>query len=292
MFKKSLVYIFAITLLVGCKEEAKTDASTVSMSSEFNTLLDNYYEDGLKLNPIQATFAGDNRYNDQFPNPLAPENIAKAKAHFKSYKDSLAGFPEANLTETERMTKEILLWECNMALEGMNFKKPEYMPIDQMWSLNLGAGQLASGAGAQPFKTVEDYQNWMQRLNGYIDWLASAEANMRKGMTEGYVLPKSLIVNVLPQLEAMTISDLDKHLFTAPIRNFPEDFTEEEKSSLTSDYKRLVSSRIIPAYKSLHDFMANEYLESGRESSGIDALPNGSDYYNYQIKLISLYRRA
>jgi len=144
---------------------------------------------------------------------------------------------------------------------------------------------LASGAGAQPFKTVEDYQNWMQRLNGYIDWLASAEANMRKGMTEGYVLPKSLIVKVLPQLEAMTISDLDKHLFTAPIRNFPEDFTEEEKSSLTSDYKRLVSSRIIPAYKSLHDFMANEYLESGRESSGIDALPNGSDYYNYQIKL-------
>lgn len=53
-----------------CKNETTTE-EPVSMSAEFNTLLGNYYEDGLKLNPVMATFAGDNRYNDQFPNPLA-----------------------------------------------------------------------------------------------------------------------------------------------------------------------------------------------------------------------------
>ena len=43
-----------------------TRDSTMMMPNEaFDTLLDNYYEDGLKLNPVSATYAGDNRYNDQ-----------------------------------------------------------------------------------------------------------------------------------------------------------------------------------------------------------------------------------
>ena len=46
-----------------------------------------YWEDGLKRNPIQATFVGDNRYNDQLPNFFAPsyrtESIAASKNWLK-----------------------------------------------------------------------------------------------------------------------------------------------------------------------------------------------------------------
>ena len=31
--------------------------------------------------------------------------------------------------------------------------------------------------------------------------------------------------------------------------------------------------------------MGNEYLAAGRESSGIDAIPNGAAYYQHQIKM-------
>ncbi len=281
---KKIVLLACVIVFAACKNET-TQEEPVSMSAEFNTLLDNYYEDGLKLNPVQATFAGDNRYNDQFPNPLAQETIDKLRAHFESYKEQVSAYDDASLTKSEQLSKAILLWECDINLSGFDFKKPDYMPIDQMWSLNLGAGQLASGASAQPFKTVEDYNNWLKRLEGYLDWMASAEANMKEGMTKGYVLPKSLIVKVLPQLKAMTTENLDQHLFFQPVKNFPEDFSEEDKNTLTEAYTAMVSERIIPAYKSLHDFMAGDYMEAGRETSGINAIPGGSDYYDYQIKL-------
>lgn len=284
MITKFLPLICVALLFTACKNES-TKEEPVSMSAEFNTLLDNYYEDGLKLNPIQATFAGDNRYNDQFPNPLAQETLDRVREHFNKYKTEVAAFDDETLTPSEQMSKAILLWECDINLSGLDFKKPEYMPIDQMWSINLGAGQLASGASAQPFKTVEDYHNWLKRLEGYLDWMASAEANMKEGMTQGYVLPKSLIVKVLPQLEAMTVEDLDSHLFFQPVKNFPEDFSEEDKKQLTEAYTTMVSEHIIPAYKSLHTFMAGDYMESGRESSGIEGIPGGKEYYDYQIKL-------
>ena len=49
------------------------NAESESVSVRFNALLDNYYEEELKLNPIQATFAGDDRYNNQFVNNLSPQ---------------------------------------------------------------------------------------------------------------------------------------------------------------------------------------------------------------------------
>jgi len=283
--KKLLLILLSISLIsTSCKEKVKPDTSNTT-SSDFAAMLDTYYEDGLKLNPMMATFAGDNRYNDQFPNPLDPANIETVKKHYQSYLDQLAAMDESSLSETEVMTKAILEWECNINLEHLQFKNAEYFPIDQMWSINLMAGQMASGAGAQPFKTVQDYENWLKRVDGYIAWMNSAEANMRQGMTEGYILPKTLITKVIPQLEAMTVSNLDEHLFYSPIKNFPEGFSSEEKDRLKETYAVKIINELIPAYQKLHDLMAGDYMEAGRTSSGIDAIPNGANYYNHQIKL-------
>lgn len=95
-----------------------------------------------------------------------------------------------------------------MALQGMEFKKNQ-MPIDQMWGFQLTMGQLASGEGAQPFKTVQDYDNWLIRIEGYLDWLHSAQLKMREGIQSGWVLPKSLVLKVVPQLEEMTTTNLE-----------------------------------------------------------------------------------
>ncbi|WP_298548279.1 DUF885 family protein [uncultured Aquimarina sp.] len=278
---------FAI-VFIACKNEKKVEAipenTTVDTSAAFNEMLDAYYEEGLQLNPVQATFAGDNRFNDQFPNPLADETIAKQKAYYTTYKEKLSQFEDANLSKSEQMTKAILQWECDMNLASFDYSK-NYFPIDQMWSINLVAGQLASGASAQPFKTVEDYNNWLKRLDGYLAWMTSAETKMKVEMKEGYVLPKSLITKVLPQLKALTGEDLDTHLFYSPVKNFPEDFSEEDKSQLTESYKKMVSEKVIPAYKKLHQFMSTEYMEAGRESSGVSEIPNGETFYKHQIKL-------
>jgi len=107
---------------------------------------------------------------------------------------------------------------------------------------------------------------------------------MKEGIESGYVLPKSLIKKVLPQLEALTIEDLDQHLFYSPVKNFPETFSEEDKKALTESYTKILLEKVIPAYKSLHQFMSSDYMEAGRTSSGYDAVPNGQAYYAHQIK--------
>ena len=286
---KTIFTMFCIALLITrCKKETSSEANAMSEdhTEAFNKMLDDYYEEGLVLNPLNATMVGDNRYNDKFPNILSDEWAASAKAYYEKFLNRLSEFEDESLSESEKMTKAILKWECEINLEGFNYNQDQ-RPIDQMWSPHLFVGQLASGASMQPFNTVEDYQNWLGRLDGYTEWLHSAEAKMREGMKEGNVLPKSLIVKVLPQLESSTVTNLDEHLFFSPIKNMPDDFSEEDKQMLTEAYTEKLNAKIIPAYKSLYDFMSSEYMEAGRETSGIDAIPNGEAFYSYMIKLFT-----
>ena len=253
-------------------------------SEEINQVFENYYQESLRLYPLNATSQGDQRYNDFLPDNLTDKFKNEEKIFYLNYRNRLNEFDNSNLSKDYVLSKKVLLWECETNLERLNFKE-QYTPINQMWTLQLNIGQYAAGLSAQQFKTVKDYNDWLSRLDDYIIWLSSAEDRMKEGIVNGYVLPKSLIIKVIPQLKTIINTNLDENLFYSPIRQFPSDFSEDEKSVLTNKYNKTVLNKIIPAYQKLYDFMKNEYLENGRDSSGINVYVDGSDYYNYSIKL-------
>lgn len=281
--KKYILMILCSLTFVACQEDKKMEKT--EDYPPIASVFDSYYEDGLKLNPLGATFEGDNRYNDTLPNFLSDDFEKKAKEYYTNYKLKLADYTDDNLSESEKMTKAILNWECDINMTGMAFSN--YTPIDQMWSMNLMIGQLASGASAQPFKTVKDYKNWLLRLEDYSEWLKSAKTKMEEGVKVDQVLSKSLIKKVIPQLASVTSSSLEDNLFYSPIKNFPESFTEDEKVTLKAAYTTMIAEKIVPGYQNLHDFMSLEYMKAGRESSGIEGVPNGKEFYAHQIKLFT-----
>ncbi|WP_047419787.1 DUF885 family protein [Cellulophaga sp. Hel_I_12] len=284
--KKIILLVLSIIAFQGCKEEKKDPTEGLERNINFDLLLNNYAEEGLKLYPLNATSQGDARYNDILPNNLSDAFKAEEKAFYTEYLTKAQEVNDESLSESQQMSKAILIWECNRNLERLSFRE-DLMPINQMWSLQLMMGQLASGQSSQPFKTEQDYKNWLLRLNAYITWLNTAETRMKEGMAHGHVLPKSLIAKVIPQLLAMTNKNMEENLFYSPIQNFPEDFTDEQKENLRSYYKAMITENIIPTYQRLHDFMASEYMAAGRTSSGIDSIPNGKAYYDYAIKLFT-----
>ena len=251
---------------------------------EIAQVFENYYQESLKLYPLQATSQGDLRYNDFLPNDLSDEFRKKEKEFYTFYKSQLNNFPDHTLNENDLLSKKVLLWECDLSLKRLTFNE-QYTPINQMWTLQLTMGQYAAGLSAQPFKTVKDYNNWLKRIDDYLIWLETAEERMRQGIKNEIVLPKSLIKKVIPQLKTILNPDLNQNLFFSPARQFPKEFSEKDKSILIEKYTEMVLNKIIPAYKKLSDFMSDQYLDAGRSSSGISAFEDGLDYYNYSIKL-------
>jgi uncharacterized protein (DUF885 family) len=246
--------------------------------------MDDYHQEALQLYPLSATYQGDKRYNDYLPNSLSDEFMAQEKLFYSSTLEKLNSIDDGNLSETDLLSKKVLAWECDINLKRLGFPT-HHLPINQMWTLQLTIGQLAGGSSAQPFTSVEDYENWLKRVDDYLIWINTAEQRMKEGIEKEIVLPKSLIKKVVPQLASIALTDLEDHLFYGPIRELPESFSEEDKVRLTAAYTTMIEDKVKPAYLQIHDFMKGEYMEAGRMSSGFDAYPFGEDYYDYAIQL-------
>jgi uncharacterized protein (DUF885 family) len=160
------------------------------------------------------------------------------------------------------------------------------LPANQFYGLPITLGQYGSGQGVQPFKTVKDYDNWLGRVHGFTAWTDSAIANFRTGLKAGVVLPRALVVRMIPQLSAQDIivTDPTKSLYYGPIATLPKDFSDADKTRLTEAYKKAILTELVPSYKKLGTFLQTEYLPKARATSGIDAVNGGKDIYAYEVK--------
>ena len=284
--RKLLFGLFIAALCcVACESEKPEQVvlDPLEVRAEFSELLEDFYNGTMELDPLSATSKGDHRFNAEFPDYLSKSYKDRSIAFYKRFKTLAEKYENQYLLPNDTISKAILLWECNINLESLKFRS-ELFPLDQMWSRNFVMGQYASGISAQPFKTVEDYENWLQRLDGFIIWLQSAEERMKEGMRLRFVLPSSLIFKIVPQLKAMCVTNVEEHLFYSPVKNFPKTFSKEDKDRLELEYQKMLSEKLIPTFIKLHDYVSTDYLNAGRNSSGIEALPNGTAFYKASIK--------
>lgn len=145
-------------------------------------------------------------------------------------------------------------------------------------------GQYGSGTSSQPFKTVKDYDDWLKRLSAFAVWADTAKSNFSKGIEAGDVLPKALVVKMIPQMESMVVSDPEKSLFYTPITNFPKGFSEADKKRLTEAYKKSIMTVVVPTYKGLAGYLKTKYLPNARTTSGYSAMKDGKGMYTYLVK--------
>ncbi|MCG9714353.1 DUF885 domain-containing protein [Shewanella insulae] len=287
--------ISALVAMVGCSDK-ETSASQVNNSApateqavapqvqsaeqEYLALVDRYFKDMLKLEPMYATFVGVNDYNDQFGGDLTEEYL-KARHELNSrYLKAVKGIDRSALPEPLQLSYDMFSYDRDMALVSETF--PSYfMPMNQFYSTVITMVQLGSGESAQPFNTVKDYENWLSRLTGFIKWTKLAQERMDEGIASKAVLPRVLVERIIPQLDAQLVEQAKDSLFYAPITNLPESFSEEEKQKLTQQYSDLISKELIPALASLKQYFQETYLPVARASDGWWGLPNGKVWYQH-----------
>lgn len=271
----------AMSVFISCKQEVSKHA--IAENKKFALMCEQYYQDGLKLNPLAATYIGDERYNDLLANDGSQAFIQEYKSYNLRYLDSLKVYNRAELNANDKLSYDDLKDQLDMSNEGFKYHS-EYLPFNQMFALPLTIGQLGSGTGAQPFKTIKNYEDWLKRVSAFSIWADTAIANFKKGEAAGIVLPKALVVKMIPQMKSMIVTDPKESLFYGPIKQIPTTFKPNEKEQITKAYLQAIATVIVPTYKRLADFLQNEYLPNARSTSGYSSMPGGAEWYAYLVR--------
>ncbi len=241
----------------------ETTATQPSRAAQLDALYETYFEDNLKLNPLQATQIGDRRYND--------------------YLERAEAIGDAGLVGQDLLSWQLFVQKRRNDLEALDYPR-HLAPLNQFYSFASQFATLGSGTTAQPFKTVEDYDNWLKRARAIPAVFDQAIANMREGMRQGITQPQVIMAKVLPQLDAQIVAKAPDSTYFGPIKALPAAFDAAERERLQREFTALIEQELVPAHRRLREFIANEYLPAARTSIGLSALPNGEAWYAFQVR--------
>lgn len=283
MVTSALVAVLAIS---GCgRGDAPAPAAGASSApgQVLSRLAEDYFEEALVLNPLYATYLGDDRYNDRLANDIGPEHRYAVRELEQRYLAAAEAIDPVDLEEEDLVTLEVFLHGRRQMLQSLEFPF-HLVPVNQLFSTPQVVAMFGSGAGPQPYRNVEDYHAFMARMEDFSTWVDQAIANMREGMERGVVQPRVVIEKTVPQLDALLGDDPAETLFWGPIDNLPEEMAAADREALAAAWGERLGDTLLPAFRRLRDFMRDEYLPAGRASVGWAALPGGEAWYAFQVR--------
>jgi uncharacterized protein (DUF885 family) len=241
-----------------------------------HALFDADWERQLQENPIGASFLGDDRYNDRWPD-LTPAAIAASQQAVRDSRAQLLAIGRDKLSDADQLNYDIYLRQLDDSIASFRFPT-EDMPVTQQGGVHDIADQMLQGLR---FEKAKDYADWLARLRGYGDFLDQNIALMRAGLKNGWTPPKAIMQRVPAQIAAQIVDAPENSSYYAPFVTMSANVPAAEQARLRNDAKAAVNDVVLPALKRFQTYFNDEYLPRCRDSVAAGDLPDGKAYYDY-----------
>ena len=233
------------------------------------------WERGLRESPENATYNGDNRYNDRWSDRSLAA-IARYEAEDRAALDKLHAIDRDALAPTDRLDYDTFEWQLQHAIARQQFHAYQ-QPISHQ-----GGIQTADGiAEVMPFASTADYRNWLARMAAMPEQVDQAIALMKQGVKAGNMPPKVLMERVPAQIAAQVVDDPERSPFYRPFTKFPDTVPAADREALVAEARRTIRDKVVPAYRTLQAYFNDEYLPKTRDSIAVTDLPDGAAYYAF-----------
>ena len=280
---KNIFFLLLILFLnVDCvifNSDYKIENGEKSESEKFHELLSEQWEKGIIRNPEWASSLGDNRFNDKL-NDTSYETILKRQGETRELQETVKKIDRSKLSEDDQLNYDLYLQGIEKQIEGFQFLS-YLIPIDQMGGIQIG---FAGISNYMPFNNVKDYENYLARMRAFPTKLDQTIDLMKRGVKEGWVPPKIILVSVPDQIKAQFEKLIEESPLFKPFKDFPESIPSEEQTRLIDEMLSVLTEYVYPAYETLYSYFIESYLPSCGESIACKDFPNGDVYYKYQIK--------
>lgn len=272
--------VYRDLVLIGlcvCAAVSRLEAASAATASEqFAELLDDAWQFDLQEDPLSATERGDHRYDDRLPKVSLADATRRNEAT-REFLERLEGIQRSELTPDEQVSYGIFRRRQRESLEAFDFRS-HLMPITDRYGFHIEFPELPRNL---QFNSVEDYENYIARLQGFDEYAAGHIELMREGVRRGLTLPSVIMQRYREPIESQIVDDPEESLLFAPLKDFSDKIREADQERLRAAAKLAIAESVVPGYKRFLRFMRDEYVPNCRGTIAASALPNGRDFYRH-----------
>ncbi len=263
-----LAILYGVFLLVPAPAQAAEGAT-----ARLAALFEREWQRDLADDPLLATYRGDTRYDDRWPE-LTPTALKARDAANARVLSDLAAISREALSTADQLNYDLFRIEYENRVAAAPFH-PEYYAL----TVRGGPQALNETVEQMPFEKVADFETWLRRMTALPTYLDQYSALLRRAATEHRTQPRVIMERVLPQLEMQLVGRPDDSPFFEKFRHYPDAIPDAQRLRLTSDARRVISDAVIPAYRRFTRVFRDEYLPACRDTVGIWDTPDGRAFY-------------
>jgi uncharacterized protein (DUF885 family) len=275
--------LLASLLLISSFSSQSTPAelalNTVSTNEQLDNFLDKQWRGSLQSFPEYASYLGigDDDMNSRWTDNSI-EAIKQRHEQTKAELAELQSIDRSQLSDFQQTNYDLIKWQLQMEIDEFQFNT-YLIPIDQ----SSGVQTLDDFANFLSLSTVNDYENWLSRLNSLPKLLDQTRRLMEAGIEAKIMPPADTMARVHTQLQRHVVDESEDSLFYAAFKSMPDTISASQQNALQRKARRIIGDEVIPKYREFTTFFEKVYLPACRQDVGISSLPNGKEYYQHLI---------
>jgi len=259
--------ITCLMLLIGCSNESE--------EMKFQTLLDQEWQRGLDENPIYASYMGDKRANQDWPD-ISEAAVRDRQNKVRDVLQEIKSIDPKLLPETQKLNYRLFLYNYERAVSAQKFDT-HLLVFGQRGGIQL-EHETTEGL---TFQTEQDFEDWLVRLTKLPDLISANIELANLAIEQDITAPKVLMERVARQIKLQLKKDPKTSPFYSIFNNIPDSIDAKFKLDIQQRAQTVISDQVIPAYEVLDNFFTAVYLPAARESYGLSDLPNGHEWYEH-----------
>jgi uncharacterized protein (DUF885 family) len=268
----------ALALAVAAGVPASATLAADEPNEALHELFDSEWNRSMREEPQRATYFGDHRFDDRWPD-RSPAAIEASHAADRAALAAADRIAPGSLDPADQLNRDLFRRVYANAVDGYEFGT-RYLALDHIYGVQ-NADRLTE---LLAFDTIKDYENWIARLKGFSAFVDQNITLMRNGVERKIVQPRVIMERVPAQIEKQLVSDPTASPWYAPFRAMPDSIPAAEQERLRSAGRAAIADVVVPAYRRFDAFFREEYLPATRETVGIRDVPGGEQWYQNRIR--------
>ena len=248
--------------------------------AQLNALLDQDLDASLRRNPIQATVRGVPGYNHLLPD-LSLATLERERERERLALERLKALDAKALRGQDRISYELLLDKMEIAVEAQHFTDADALVLTTLGGLH---NVLPRAAQVTPFRTAEDYRDYIKRIRAAPKLADDTIARLKPGLSNGWMSTKPVLDRIVAAIDAHLVGNVEQSALMSPFTHMAEGVPEAERAALAADARRAVAEDYQPALRRFKAFIHGEYRPKAPDIAGLASFRGGARYYEFLIR--------
>jgi uncharacterized protein (DUF885 family) len=260
-------------------DNLQLDKTIKSEDEKLNSLYQILFDYQLNVYPESGVFLGKPTDNSRWTD-YSKEAINQRKKDTDLFLNALTGINRNKLNKSNQLNFDLLKNQLIDENNGKQFPS-ELMPINQMSGVHQQVIQTITYTTINDEKDANDLLKRFEKIPALLD---QVQLLMQQGLKEKVTPSKNSLLGVPEQIQNLITDDVSKSDFLTGYKKYTATLSPEKKKAMDDLALKAINEKVNPALRKMKDYLEKTYIPNSRSTYGLKDLPNGANWYNYNIQ--------